>query len=251
VSISYSWGEVTQTDCILVSWTPPRHIRERSEAENDRIREKYHIAAEAQEGDGVPPPINNFIDMKVPPPLVKWLKSAKNISAPTPIQAQGIPVAFSGRDMIGVAFTGSGKTLAFSLPLLMFAVEEERKLPFVGGEGPVGVIVCPSVRFLQHTALFSRRPLIDATERTRKTDLRDPGSHGRDLGQQRLSSSQRPTLHRRYLHGRAKPCVQQGVSHGCRHPRTAARYAREEEIQSRPLQVRPPHPYGISISCSY
>lgn len=46
--------------------------------------------------------------------------------------------------MIGIAFTGSGKTLAFCLPLIMFALEEECKLPFVRGEGPVGVILCPS-----------------------------------------------------------------------------------------------------------
>jgi ATP-dependent RNA helicase DDX41 len=47
--------------------------------------------------------------------------------------------------MIGIAFTGSGKTLAFSLPLMMVALEEEAKLPFEKGEGPVGVVLCPSV----------------------------------------------------------------------------------------------------------
>jgi ATP-dependent RNA helicase DDX41 len=52
--------------------------------------------------------------------------------------------SFSGRDMIGIAFTGSGKTLAFCLPLIMMALEEEMKLPFVRGEGPVGVVLCPS-----------------------------------------------------------------------------------------------------------
>lgn len=46
--------------------------------------------------------------------------------------------------MIGIAFTGSGKTLAFCLPLIMFALEEEMKLPFIRGEGPVGVVLCPS-----------------------------------------------------------------------------------------------------------
>lgn len=46
--------------------------------------------------------------------------------------------------MIGIAFTGSGKTLAFCLPLIMLALEEEARLPFVRGEGPVGVILCPS-----------------------------------------------------------------------------------------------------------
>lgn len=48
--------------------------------------------------------------------------------------------------MIGIAFTGSGKTLTFSLPAIMYALEEEGKMPFVKGEGPVAMIVCPSVR---------------------------------------------------------------------------------------------------------
>lgn len=69
---------------------------------------------------------------------------------------QGLPVAFSGRDMIGIAFTGSGKTLAFSLPILMFALEEEKKLPYTRGEGPTGMIICPSVSALART--YSMRP---------------------------------------------------------------------------------------------
>ena len=47
--------------------------------------------------------------------------------------------------MIGIAFTGSGKTLVFSLPLVMFCIEQEKKIPFGQGEGPYGLIVCPSV----------------------------------------------------------------------------------------------------------
>ena len=101
--------------------------------------------------------------MKIPKSLLDNLKSNR-ILTPTPIQIQGIPVAyvthlpmssldksdtkfnpsFSGRDMIGIAFTGSGKTLAFCLPLIMTALEEEMKLPFTRGEGPVGIILCPS-----------------------------------------------------------------------------------------------------------
>jgi ATP-dependent RNA helicase DDX41 len=46
--------------------------------------------------------------------------------------------------MIGIAFTGSGKTLAFCLPLIMTSLEEEMKLQFTRGEGPVGVVLCPS-----------------------------------------------------------------------------------------------------------
>jgi len=50
--------------------------------------------------------------------------------------------------MIGIAFTGSGKTLTFILPMIMFALEAETRLPLITGEGPVGLILCPSVSSL-------------------------------------------------------------------------------------------------------
>src|SRR5579864_762216 len=36
----------------------------------------------------------------------------------TPIQAQAIPVALQGRDVLGIAQTGTGKTAAFTLPMI-------------------------------------------------------------------------------------------------------------------------------------
>lgn len=36
----------------------------------------------------------------------------------TPIQAKAIPLAVSGKDLIGIAQTGTGKTLAFGIPLI-------------------------------------------------------------------------------------------------------------------------------------
>ncbi len=38
---------------------------------------------------------------------------------PTPIQSEAIPVAVSGRDILGQAHTGTGKTAAFSIPMIM------------------------------------------------------------------------------------------------------------------------------------
>lgn len=38
----------------------------------------------------------------------------QNWTEPTPIQAQGWPLALSGMDMVGIAQTGSGKTLSVS-----------------------------------------------------------------------------------------------------------------------------------------
>ncbi|KAJ5294815.1 hypothetical protein PENANT_c014G11251 [Penicillium antarcticum] len=50
--------------------------------------------------------------------------------APTPIQAESIPLALQGRDMIGLAETGSGKTAAFALPILQALMEKPQ--PFFG-----------------------------------------------------------------------------------------------------------------------
>ena len=44
--------------------------------------------------------------------------SRLNISVPTPIQEQSIPLLLAGRDLIGQARTGSGKTLAFAVPMV-------------------------------------------------------------------------------------------------------------------------------------
>ena len=41
-----------------------------------------------------------------------------NITEPTQIQSESIPVMLEGHDIIGQAHTGSGKTLAFGLPLI-------------------------------------------------------------------------------------------------------------------------------------
>jgi ATP-dependent RNA helicase RhlE len=43
---------------------------------------------------------------------------ATGYTAPTTIQSQAIPIAISGRDIIGIAQTGTGKTAAFVLPML-------------------------------------------------------------------------------------------------------------------------------------
>lgn len=45
---------------------------------------------------------------------------------PTPIQAQGWPMALKGRDLIGIAETGSGKTLSYLLPALVHVNAQPR-----------------------------------------------------------------------------------------------------------------------------
>lgn len=53
---------------------------------------------------------------------------------PSPIQAQGWPVALRGRDMVGIARTGSGKTLAYGIPAIVHIGSQE---PLRRGDGPI------------------------------------------------------------------------------------------------------------------
>lgn len=111
-------------------WKPPVRIRHATEDEHQEVRDKYHIITE---GPNLLPPMLAFKDMRFPDPILKQLES-KGIKKPTPIQIQGLPIILAGRDMIGVAFTGSGKTLVFALPMIMLALQEERRMTMERGE---------------------------------------------------------------------------------------------------------------------
>jgi ATP-dependent RNA helicase RhlE len=58
-----------------------------------------------------------FSHFKLHPELVRGLKDLGFVR-PTPIQAEAIPPALEGRDLLACAMTGSGKTAAFLLPIL-------------------------------------------------------------------------------------------------------------------------------------
>lgn len=61
--------------------------------------------------------MTTFSDVGVAADLSRQLQVI-GITTPTPIQAQAIPIALTGRDLIGIAQTGTGKTLAFGLPMI-------------------------------------------------------------------------------------------------------------------------------------
>lgn len=134
-------------DSLKTQWRPPPHIRKLDKVQCRNLRKKYNILVE---GLDVAPPIKRFRDMRFPRAVLEGL-AAKGIQRPTPIQMQGIPVALSGRDMIGIAFTGSGKTLVFVLPLVMASLEEQMKLPLEPFEGPIGIIIAPSRELARQT----------------------------------------------------------------------------------------------------
>ncbi|PLT48139.1 ATP-dependent RNA helicase RhlE [Paenibacillus pasadenensis] len=58
-----------------------------------------------------------FTELKLISPILKALEK-ESYTEPTPIQAQAIPAALEGRDVLGCAQTGTGKTAAFSIPII-------------------------------------------------------------------------------------------------------------------------------------
>ncbi len=61
--------------------------------------------------------MTSFQDFGLAAPITRALVE-ENYVTPTPIQVATIPVAMSGRDVVGIAQTGTGKTAAFALPIL-------------------------------------------------------------------------------------------------------------------------------------
>jgi superfamily II DNA/RNA helicase len=66
--------------------------------------------------------LTSFNDFGLAEPILRALAEEK-YETPTPIQAQTIPFALSGRDIVGIAQTGTGKTAAFALPILNHLVK--------------------------------------------------------------------------------------------------------------------------------
>ena len=69
-----------------------------------------------------------FKELNITEPILKALLD-KNYEIPTPIQVQAIPVALSGKDLLGIAQTGTGKTAAFAIPIIqnLLTVSNNRK----------------------------------------------------------------------------------------------------------------------------
>ncbi|MFO0388999.1 MAG: DEAD/DEAH box helicase [Alphaproteobacteria bacterium] len=61
--------------------------------------------------------MENFQSLGLPQPLMRALEKMQ-FTTPTPIQAQAIPPALEGKDILGSAQTGTGKTGAFGIPLV-------------------------------------------------------------------------------------------------------------------------------------
>lgn len=84
--------------------------------------------------DKQPVPLASFEDACLPE-FVRHAIRALGFKEPTAVQkycnlrfsSSAIPIAISGRDMIGIAKTGSGKTFSYMIPCLMKIAEDKRQ----------------------------------------------------------------------------------------------------------------------------
>ena len=94
-----------------------------SEAENTPNAPQLLQAPQAPEApEASVTPAVTFAALGLSGSLLQSLADAE-LDEPTPVQADAIPAALAGRDVLALAQTGSGKTLAYVLPLLQ-QVEE-------------------------------------------------------------------------------------------------------------------------------
>ncbi len=100
-------------------------------------QESDHEEPESENGEELPAdepspaaaPQKSFADLGIIDSLCDAC-AALGYKAPTPIQAESIPIALQGRDIVGLAETGSGKTAAFALPILQgqWLTETQRRM---------------------------------------------------------------------------------------------------------------------------
>ena len=122
--------------------------------------------------------MTNFSDFGLSNEIEKAILNM-GFEEPSPIQAQAIPIALTGKDLIGQAQTGTGKTTAFGIPLL-------EKID--AHEGTQGLVVCPTREFAVQVAEELNRIVQGKGIRTL------PIYGGQDIGRQIRALKNRPQV---------------------------------------------------------
>ena len=82
--------------------------------------------------------MTTFSDLSLDPRVLQAVTESGYLS-PTPIQAQAIPHALEGRDVLGIAQTGTGKTASFTLPMITHLSKGRARARM-----PRSLVLCPT-----------------------------------------------------------------------------------------------------------
>lgn len=113
------------------------HIKQMTKEEADLMRTESSMLVF---GENIPNPVTTFEETTLDDVYLNHI-TKMGITEPSAIQKQGIPMALSGRDLIGVSKTGSGKTLAFILPAIVHINAQPVLKP---GDGPICLVLSPT-----------------------------------------------------------------------------------------------------------
>lgn len=86
--------------------------------------------------------IKTFADLELDPILLEAIEEM-GFSRPTQVQAEAIPQALDGRDVLASAPTGTGKTAAFVIPALQYLLDFPRRKA-----GPARILILTPTREL-------------------------------------------------------------------------------------------------------
>ncbi|XP_068618167.1 uncharacterized protein [Battus philenor] len=136
------WESITLTPFQKNFYVPHPNVQRRTPAEIEAYRSENQITVK---GRDVPAPSMYFEEGGFPDYAMKEILK-QGFPHPTPIQAQGWPIALSGRDLVGIAQTGSGKTLAYILPAIVHIINQPRLLR---DEGPIVLVLAPTRELAQ------------------------------------------------------------------------------------------------------
>lgn len=123
-------------------YTPHPDVTNRSKDEIEAYRHSKEITVR---GKDTPNPVTSFEETGFPEYVLKEIRRL-GFKEPTAIQAQGWPIALSGKDLVGIASTGSGKTLSYILPAIVHINNQPR---INRGDGPVVLILAPTRELAQ------------------------------------------------------------------------------------------------------
>ena len=102
--------------------------------------------------------IKNFADLDLDPSLLSAIEDM-GFERPTQVQAEAIPQALDGRDILASAPTGTGKTAAFVIPALQFLLDHPRRRA-----GPARVLILTPTRELAMQITDQARELAKNTK---------------------------------------------------------------------------------------
>lgn len=141
---SPDWSQINLELLKKDFYIPHPNLENKPASEVEQYLKENDIAVKSKDGK-VPKPIQSFEEANFPKNVIEKIKSS-GFDKPTPIQAQGWPIALSGKNLVGIAQTGTGKTLAYLLPAI---VHINNQAPIKHRDGPIALVLAPTRELAQ------------------------------------------------------------------------------------------------------